>query len=771
MKQRDLYRGSALTVVFLMIISGAAVSNADPVPTRAVEESIWITATVDLNGFSSYIVEIDLEIFALTVGDETFNTTQMRALYGSFPDNTTDMIDNEIQGRAINLTSSSFTGDDHRVVQGELDVDSLDGSLSGNDPVSYHMLISGNVSMERFMSPALMERVDPERTDIFITGMLLSGFQFDRTVSLRANIGEKVTYRIPDTFDPLGDGVIPVRLVSSDEAVNGYHEIKVDGGSGEFLKHFTFTMKAENEVEPVEERILGNILIDWFRLDRVGIRGELEILSMAITRTDAFDELPMSIRMPGFISPGFIRFADVEGVLLHEDVRMIEEEASAEMEQSLRGAIQGSGFTVSSELVLDTDAISHPGGGDEVTSIISNTEPLVINVETEEAMELDILEGYEHDDVMGLLHGGLRIRRELDQVTDDRLNVTIMLPENLIFTGHSPVEEVGFRNVYLYSGGIKEVGSRLAEHYEEERIALDAEIDLSDVSSRYLSDMEISVEMDAAINMHRIAYSPGDFELETDLDHSLDFISSDLLRLFLKMGIIEEEDVENEIRGEIDGLIEDLLDEEGYSVDIRISNDTLVFDGNINEMDDFTPVEIMIRAMGKTLPLGDTDSTSNAYENRFIPFHLDPILPVRGIEKTIDTGAIEGWETNLKVIFPSGFGVSAWSGENENDRVKKLEIVQENGFPALVTGPGDLTGDHILLELEIGPYFAYNNVTACFCSATGLLALVVLLIVVLIIRGIARKRRKGSDGGMDGEAKNDDSEPDVGDEDGKKLKW
>jgi hypothetical protein len=279
--------------------------------------------------------------------------------------------------------------------------------------------------------------------------------------------------------------------------------------------------------------------------------------------------------------------------------------------------------------------------------------------------------------------------------------------------------------------------------------------------------MVIDVKMDASIKMHRVSFLPGDFDLETDLDYTLDQITSDLLRLLLKMGIIEVSDVEEEIEDEIMDLIEDLVDEDGSDFRISISNDTLVFDGNINEMDDISPVMIQITATGKTEPLTDNGGGSRSLENRFIPFHLDPLIPVRGIERTIDTSAIEGWEPQMKVIFPSGFGVTAWAGENEDDRVKELEVANENGFPTLVIGPGDLSGDHILLELEIGPYFGYNNVTACFCSATGLVALVVLLIFVLIIRGIVKKRRKAGD-----DETADDGEED-GDNDGDEetLSW
>ncbi|MGA1849154.1 MAG: hypothetical protein ACMUHB_07425 [Thermoplasmatota archaeon] len=748
-----------------MVITGAVcmMPGIDPAPTRAAGESIWITATVDFHGFTSYDVDIEMEIYSLNIEGELFNTTQMRAMYGSFPDNTTNMIINEINGRAMNLTSASFTGDEHVMVHGDLDAGSLDELLPGTDPITYNMLISGNVSLERFMSPAIMDRVDPGRVDVLISGMLLSGFESQRTVSLRADIGERVTYRIPDSIDPFGDGATGFYLDSSSEPIDGYYEITVDGESGEFLEYFTFTLKGDGVLEPVEERINGEMMLDWFRLDRVGIRGELVVNSMAITRADAFDDLPSSMRVPGFISPGFVRFADVEGLLLDEDVQKIEDEASSEMEQSLRDTIQGSSFTVSADLVLTTDGISKPADGEDLLYIISDADPLIIEVFTEEAMELDILEGYEHDDVMGLLNGGLKIRRELDQVTDDRLEVSMKLPDRLIMVGEEPIDKDGARSVYGYSGGFKEIGSELAEKYDGERIVLDAEIDLSNVDSHYLSDMVMNVDMDASILMHRIAVSPGDLDLETDLDYSIDHVSSDLLRLLLKMGIIEVEDVKQEIEEEILGLIEDLLDEERSDIQISISNESLGFDGNINEMDDGSPVIIDVRASGETEPLGNSGDGTNSLSNRFIPFHLDPLIPVRGIEKTIDTSTIEGWDTQMKVIFPSGFGVTAWAGENENDRVRELDVTNENGYPTLNIEPGDLSGDHILLELEVGPYFGYNNVTACFCSATGIVALLVLLILVLIIRGIVKKKRKAKeadieDSGEEGDDHEEDEE-------------
>jgi len=208
--------------------------------------------------------------------------------------------------------------------------------------------------------------------------------------------------------------------------------------------------------------------------------------------------------------------------------------------------------------------------------------------------------------------------------------------------------------------------------------------------------------------------------------------------------------------------------------------DSMNFDGDIENVNGEVPIMIDISASGTTAPL--TGSGSSEYqrgpEMRFLPPHLDPLIPVRKVTKTIDTSEIRQWENHLNVRFPSGSGVRAWLGDGGDDKVSELDVKVINGYPTLVVDPEDGTGDHITLELTVGPYFAFNNVTACFFSTMGAFVLILLLIVLLIIRGIVRRKRKKAgeeeEGPTEGEGGSKEgsegSEPDPMDKE-ETLKW
>jgi hypothetical protein len=400
--------------------------------------------------------------------------------------------------------------------------------------------------------------------------------------------------------------------------------------------------------------------------------------------------------------------------------------------------------------------------------LISDNIPNPVGIQTNDPLEIDILDDYELDDVLGLLNGGLKIRRELDQITDDRLTINITLPENLVFIGEDPLSEDQGRTKYVYSGGYKMVGSAIAPKYSDEKVDLDAVIDLSQVNSHYISDMEIEITMEATVAMQRIEFDPNDYEVNTDLDYELDYLTSDLVRILDRMGIVDRSEIEEKVREEVLDLIEELMDDEGQEIEIILDESSMVFDEDLIHVDDQDPIRISVDAKGAIKPLAEVDGSEEAIgkTNRFLPPHIDPIIPARTLTKTIDIRGIRDWDPNIRIVFPSGSGVKAWFGEGSNDKMSMLKVVVEDGYPTLLVTPEDGEGDKITLEFTVGGYFAYNNVTACFCSATGVVLLVILFIVLLIIRGIVRRRKEKKEGGEDGgkedggeeEVKNDDKE-------------
>ncbi|MGA1819509.1 MAG: hypothetical protein ACMUHU_00720 [Thermoplasmatota archaeon] len=716
--------------------------DAGGAPTRGAEEDIRIVITVEFEGLTHYSLHAEVDIYRITIEGETYNSTALRGLYSLDPNTTADDLDVEMMNRILNLASYSFSGDQVLVTDLLLDASTLQEGKDDSMPVEYALEVAGEMNMSRFLDPAALAKLEEGRTDIFILGMLMSGFEFTRTATLRAELGQFIEYRFPSEWNPLGYGFVDVQLRETGvDPVQGYYVKTLDSSKGEFVDHFTFKLISDRAISVTEEVIEGDLEIDWYRLDRMNISGSVGLGALSKDRSDALDDLPQSMSVPGVLPPGFIRFAIGEGVMDGGDIAQIEEQVSGEMESSLSNKFDGSEVVLSSTMSIPQ--YTYPVTGGDLEAIISNPGKNLVAVMTTSPIELDILEGYELDDVIGLLNGGLRITRMFDAITDDRVSAALTMPGNLVLIEETPLSAVEGRSRYEYTGGFKVIGSDLAPVYSSEKIAMEALIDLSSVRSHYISDMEIDVRMNGTISVHRIRYNPDEYDVNTELDYELDYLTSDLIRLLDRMGMVNRSEIEDKVREEVVDLVDDLLDKEGREINVALVDASMEFDGDPRDVNDEDPIRVEVSASGITAPLtgsGSSNSMGNK-ELRFIPPHLDPLIPVRTVTKTIDTSEIRGWENHLTIRFPSGSGVRAWIGDGSRDKISELDVEVIDGYPTLMVTPDDGTGDHITLELTVGTYFAVNNVSACFFSTLGALILVMLLIVLLIVRGIVRRKR------------------------------
>ncbi|MBN1539699.1 MAG: hypothetical protein JW939_06095, partial [Candidatus Thermoplasmatota archaeon] len=582
---------SLVTPFFLL--AGAS----DGIPVRGAEEDLRITIEVEFEGMSHYSLHVNVDIIAIVIDNETFDTEELRGLYSSQPNETISMLKNGIEERIENLTSFSFGGDDLHVVRSSVDKGSLENGANVSTPVVYEMDVSGTIDLARYLDEDILERLDADRIDVFILGMLMSGFEFTRTVTLRAETGQIIEYLFPSSWDPVGDGGIEVVLSGMGPApVGGYYSRSVDSWDGEFVDHFTFSLAADQVTMMDEEVIEGSIEVDWYELDSMNIEGWVGLGPLDPERSGALDELPASMALPSTLSPGFIRFALGEGVLIEENMEDLEEQVSDEIEGSLSDKFDVASLEIVSEMRMDE--YEKPEYSSDLSDIISDLSANRVFVSSSSPIELDILEGYEREDLVGLLNGGLRIRREMEYLTDDRITVNITLPDNLLFLDEEPVLSTDERNTYSYSGGYKTIGSDLAPVYESEKVELEAYIDLSDVNSHYISDMEIDVEINGTISLHRIRFDPQDYDISTELDYELDYLTSDLIRLLDRMGMVNRSEVEDEIREKVTSMVSELLDEKNRGISVSLSGRSMEFDGIVTDVDDEVPISIDIRASG-----------------------------------------------------------------------------------------------------------------------------------------------------------------------------
>lgn len=769
---RTLYIG----VISILLLSSFVLieDRADAAPP-GTRESIWITIDIDFLSILDYDISAYLEVYSIDIEGEIYNTTDLRDLYTSEPVNLTENLDEELLSRTMNLTEETLEGDELSIVSNELDLSSLSNTLTEDDPVLYTVKIRGRSNSSRFLSGEMMDDIDEDRMEEIVSGLLLSGFHFSRTVNLKAGTNKRVTYLFPDEIDPLGDGGLTISLSSSEYSpVDGEYRILVDGEQGTLARTFPFKLVHDDPVLFLEEAISGSIELDWFQLDTIDMEGSAVISSVDINERGFLDDLPGSMVAPDFLGSGTILWAFSEGLLDDGEIAEIEEDISYEVEDGLSGTFDGQEPNITT--VFDSQKIPEtvPASSTELMSLISGSHTMIVDFSLDEQVELDVLEGYELEDVMDLLHGGLVIRRDMSSLSDDRFDVDLMAPVNLMIIGEEAVSTDSGRRSYDYSGGLKEIASDMAPDLLQEKVTINSRIDLTEVSSTYVSDLEMTLSSESTIDISVIEYDPSDFELDTDLDYRIDHLSSDMIRLLLKMGIAEETDITSDIEERVVDLLSGMINEEDLEISVLIDPETKVFtrDGS---MDGELPISINIHAGGKADPLGSTTGSMSA---EFIPFHMDPIIPIRTIEKNIDIGSISRWDPVIEVHFPSGAGIRAWIGNDSVEKVSELEVRIEDGHPVLILDETTPEGDVILLELEVGPYFGFNHVTICFFSFWGVFGFFLLLFIILIIRAVVKRKKKRLEEGA-GTENDDEDDPDAPTSDegkeedghGEELKW
>ncbi|MEA3559122.1 MAG: hypothetical protein U9R75_07715 [Candidatus Thermoplasmatota archaeon] len=732
---------SVLLAIVLLVIPLMASDGSDGAP-HGTMESIWMTIDVDLTSMSEYDIQATLEVYTIEIEGTIYNVTELRDLYGMDPGNTTAELGEELLSRTMNITEGSLEGDDLEIVSSGLDLSTMAPGSGDDEPVIFSMNIHGITNSSVFLDEETLENIDGSRIDHLATGMLLSGFQISRTITLKAGVGNRVTYMFPDEFDPLGDGELTVILSSSEYTPeDGRYSITVNGEAGELSRTFPFRILSNDPSMHSEEVISGDFVMDWYQLDEIELEGTVCISSIDLKGRNILDDLPGSIIALDHVGSGLIGWAYLEGLLDDQDMTDLEEEVADEVNSSLSDALDGKELEVITVVEEGSLPTVLPGSGNELKALLDSNNDIRLTVNLGEPVKLDVLKGYELEDVMDLIHGGLRIRKEISAVSDDRFDVLLTTPVELILIGETQLSQEGGRSTYELTGGIKEIGSTRDPGYDEEEIAITSMIDLTDISSSHISDLEMTLSSESTISISVIQYDANDLRLETDLDYTIRYLSADMIRLLLKMGIAKESDITDDVKDQVVDLLGGLVDEEDLEITITLDNTTTgyVSDGMV---DGGEPIKVKITAGGSANPLG---STSNSMQAEYIPHHMDPMIPIRTIQKTIDFGPISGWEADIEVHFPSGTGVQAWIGNSTDEKAHELDVEVIDNHPVLKITPDTPEGESVLLELEIGPYFGFNHVTLCFFSFWIILGILVLIIVLLIIRGLVKRKKKSAE--------------------------
>jgi len=737
-----------VTPLLLMSWEGAGLTRA------AGTEEMDITITVLFRGPTDYGADVNIEVHKLLVDGNLTSADEFRALYLSDPEGTASDIEVILRERARSLIDSSFSEDSINATSAFLHLDTLDNDTSEpGDPVVFDITFEGSSPYSRYFPEDRIDDVPDDRKETVITSLLLAGFSYTRDVVLRAQTGQNVNYRIPTSFDPFGDGLVQLILVSGRTPVDGYYEINIDGDIGGGQAPFTIDMRGSGLDLPDDESIDGTVLADWYRLDRVDINSDIEVLSIDVAEREVLTDLPERVHAPDFISSDLVRYLNREGLVDQEDISGTTDEVSSEIESRLESGLDVEDVTVDTDFDWNNGGIVLPSTGGELMSILEEGVPLLVSAHNSDEIELDILDGYNLSDVMGLLHGGIRIERQFELDDNGEYQLEIMLPSHLMFTDQVATGMVGDRMVYPMATGTRTISSDLAPDYSDQKVEVISDVDLSGFTSHYMADASMEISVETLLMIDHVDFDEGDYPIDTTLDYELDHLSSDLIRLAVRMGLLKEEDLLKEVRERHVEMFSDIVKEEDQEVMVSIADGSLEFDDDILNMTGDDPLLIEVR-MGSDLdPMGAISgkTISSDTGNRVLPVHFDPILPVRKFERTIGLGEDDDWDLNINITLPTGLGVEAYLGMEQDHKLRKLDVEIVDGYPTLHVLRYEGEGDHIFISITVGSYLVVNNVTCCFASLVIFPLLFILLVLIKIVKKARKGKKKEEKGEKEGE--------------------
>ncbi len=751
----------ALTI-FLPVRTGRGYVQGIPA-TRAEGEDMTAVMNLSFKNPLDYTIKVSIEVYTLYFREQLHNSTSLRSIISAEGVGARNDLASLLLERALNLSRSSFSGD--TIISGTYGLidETLGQSANGDlDPVLFEATLIGRVDVSRYISSSKVKNVDISNYNELICGFLLSGFRFQRLMTLRSEPGMTTTYIIPTRVFPYPDGTVVLNVRNTRVPPMADHNyLTIDGRLGIVTGPFDLQMTGYPPVRYDDEKIDGRTVLDWTALEVLNITSVLGISSLSLERLDTTQFLPPSVTGPNYLGAGLLRLSFLCGIIDEDQISEMEQSISTELEGTFRSASGQEGVELTTSLDTGVTGLVHPASGNALISLLRSDVPLEATVTLVRPLELDLTGGYDQEQVIGLLNGGLRVLRDFDPIDDDRTTIDIVMPPGLTFHEETPktTTKEG-RTVFAYEPGYRAITSLRAPTYTTEKLSVDVVIDLSDVRSDYFLDAEVMTRCDIDIDMSKIELGPDDIVLNTTLEYEIDHLSSDMVRLLVSMGIIDRASVEERISSDISELLEPFIDIERQEITLNISESDLQFDGDTTNMDDTDPLHISAHVEGLSEPFGTSRSGGEeGTTNVFVRRHWDPLVPFKTVKRTIVLEDAQKWDTDLKVIFPSGCGVKAWLGNGSDSKEIGLEVRTEGAYPTIHIDAGSVAWDRIFLEISMAGWFGFNNVLVCFATTIGAIVLLLLLLVVTMIskvRKARKKARKGRTEGSESELDGDD---------------
>ena len=742
-------------------------SDVNGGPTREAGENIRIDVRLDFEDINRVNAEVSVLIDMIYVGDQILTADEIREA-NELDSNISVILDRELDNRSWNAVDSVMTGDEIELEDGHIDPESMLVNLdNAGEPIVYTTNATAEVSLENILPDRWSGDLDQERIDHVFSTLMLGGFSYRREIDVNASEGEVVRILVPTGFDPFGDGSVIIQMSAPLPTEEGYYLLEADGTGGNATSSTELSIYSDLVDGPSSMSYGGRVSLDWHGITTLSVQGDLEVESFDSDSWSGSEDLPPELTTPDTIPAAVVTSLYSEGLIDERDLESISQSASEEIEKEIEGVMEGLDADIFAEIDNSSFETSPTGSGSQLLERFDDGDLIMVDFRSDGDMKLNISEDYDDEQIMGLMNGGLSIMEDFNRIEKEDLEVTIKTPQGIIIQGEEVISSEGGRMVYSYTPGTKMISSSLAPEYTGEAVGLKGELDISDLRSHYIADAELELSADLEVSVDHLEFDPSSYDFDTDLDYSLDYVNSDLLRLLVDMEIVEWSDVEGEARATLKETLGDLAEIPDEDLEVSLIREGLEFDGDTESMTGDDPLVIDV-SLTSEMEASDGLENNMVLGDSIVPIHLDPILPVYTVERSLDLGKAEGWDLDLKIRFPSGTGVSGWIGEGDDNKKKELETGEIDGYPVLYVRSENSTGDHIYMELQVGTFFAGNNVTICFGSVILLLLIIVLVVLLLTVRKIRKSKKSRDEEGEDVDEDEDENtgvEEDTDDED------
>jgi hypothetical protein len=300
-------------------------------------------------------------------------------------------------------------------------------------------------------------------------------------------------------------------------------------------------------------------------------------------------------------------------------------------------------------------------------------------------------------------------------------NITLYLPDNLYLDGE---------NIYTWNESNPVSGefeSDVAKSYDDEEKDTVVEIEIKSTELNLLSfftgktELTFGVDSKSTSN-YNVTKLPQEFYIPEKV--ALPYLNSDAFRLCVEENVFNSESVDAFLKSERDLFVNVLkqalpgLDISG-NINRKVFDGSLIlWDGNISNMDAYTPVK----------------TESYAHSSYSISFNLDFLPPSVNVPiLKFNFSGLSNQNATYKMIFPHGIYIDA------NDQLNKttVEKMKDGRYYILIS----FSASEENLTLEISCKITPSAIFVIGIFVPCIISLVIAIILVIIVYIIRKKRR------------------------------